>query len=138
MQHHPWLLEFYPISADECAEQSPEKALDHSLQKWTGLRKANLDRHGVKLRYYEVQTTDHQTVLSVYGQTCALCRAYQEDDPVCKRCPLAISRGGVSCDQETQEEFDNDQHSPWGAFCRLDDVEPMIAALEKAKKEQQP
>ena len=42
MSIESWKAEFYPTPADEA---SKDQAIAHSLRKWEGLRKENLDRH---------------------------------------------------------------------------------------------
>ncbi len=44
-----WKAEFYPFTAEKCAAEFPEEALDHSIRKWEGLSPENLKKHGVLL-----------------------------------------------------------------------------------------
>jgi len=130
-----WKAEFYPV---EASATRIEDATAHSLRKWVGLRKENLERHGVFYSSDTRRVTDQPVDLfSSYGlvvsnESCALCHHHNKDraEQPCGDCPLAISRDGVPCD-----ESDRDESSVWilwGASLSTQNPEPMIAALEAA------
>ena len=119
-----WMAEFYPAPARDALK---EQAVEHSLRKWIGLRKENLERHGiVDAEPYSIGT------MHIDASSCALCKHYWSlnDEHACVMCPLAIVRGGVSCDCPTAEEGLSGPLSVWRSRC---DPEPMIAWLKKAK-----
>lgn len=143
MSLESWKEEFYPIEAEH------EKAdpVGHSLRKWQGLRKENLEKHGVVIDCERllIDTEDSGGKgFRVGADSCALCEIhYNSDEPIyyhgdeddeddednCGRCPLKVARGGVSCDMPREGE----KLSPWTHFVRLEDPEPMIVWLERAK-----
>lgn len=126
MSAESWIAEFYPKPANKTAEG---EAVQHSLQKWVGLRTESLYKHGLK-----------EPPIFIDGSSCALCHHYLDDDadfsdesnsrikPTCQTCPLAQSMGRA-CDQEVEEA----SASPWSKW--IDDInpEPMIKALEAVK-----
>lgn len=131
MSIETWKAEFYPV---EAGEVPAEHAVEHSLQKWIGLRPENLAKHGL---YYETHTVIPLSgrmkdgYLSINSSTCALCELYSNersfvDYEQCAKCPLARSRGGVPCDNARPDE----EVSPYHARS----PEPMIAALIAAKE----
>jgi len=122
-----WKKEFMPVAAWDCPK---EKAVDHSLLKYIGLRKENLYRYGLVLhgpRIFEKDSGGGKHVCKLTRGNCTLCQHYK-----CKAeggdCPL----GACTCCQEH-----------WRAITDRSDPEPMIAALlrimllaEKKGKEQ--
>ena len=120
-----WKAEFYPKPAT-IVERS--EALEHSLQKWTGLRSANRDKHGVWRRVASV-ITDGAETMSMAAVSCALCvHADLNGTGKCGQCPLYLSRGEVPCDDRVPGET----VAPWAAWSRDGDPEPMITALQEA------
>lgn len=124
MSDATWEEEFYPIDASEWNGNAKDSlhnqigATKHSLQKWKGLRKENLEKHKLE-----------EAPISVSSSTCALCQlADIEDRGDCDTCPLFRCRGDVSCDNETENEC----HSPYRAYVDVSpsDPEPMIRELE--------
>lgn len=112
MSDKSWIEEYYPVLVSKVKECN---ALQHSLQKWIGLRQENLAKHGIK-----------NPPIAVGSGTCALCRHYATDG--CSQCPLAQSRNGTPCDSATDDE----EVSPYRAYTREDGPEEMIIALYKA------
>lgn len=51
----------------------------------------------------------------------------------CDICPLSASRGGHSCDSDTEEEEDLDIEAPWFVMVDYKNPEPMIKDLQKTK-----
>jgi len=115
---HDWLYLYYPFPASDCPK---EKALEHSLQKWRGLRKEVLDEHGLWASTCQVEDAEGQRVLEINTESCALCLYYREGYLHCPNCPIAeVTRccTGYSL--------------PWRAWMGDRDPEPMIRALEAA------
>lgn len=124
-----WKQEYYPIPASDV---EPEKAAQHSLRKWTGLRQANLKAHGVTL-------TDLETKIGTlrYDTSCALCLHFSgghhlDDIDDCSQCPLAIVRGGAPCTHRLPRET----LSPY-LLARRGYPTPLINWLRRAVKEQE-
>ena len=125
-----WLAKYYPEPASEAAKRSWVDALEHSIRKWTGLRKKALgpqfwiDRAGDLMCGIE-------PVLEVSTKTCAMCQRAEAGGRLeCSRCPLALARGGVHCDRNARGE----DLSPYAAFTEHRDPEPMLALLRSARK----
>lgn len=120
-----WKAEFYPKEAK--ARMSKKSAIEHSIQKWIGLRKENLEAHGLvadshQVLIYEDIDSDR---LRIDSRSCALCHKYalmQEDE--CEKCPLYLYLGGRCDSVET----------PYFVWRRTGDPEPMIDALQEARK----
>ncbi len=127
MSLQSWKEEFYPIAAREAATDDAT-ALAHSLQKWTGLRPENLQKHGMQQAGYSI--TDGMEGLCIDGNSCALCRFHDPDslgEPEgCKDCPL-YQVWGCSCDPYGEETY-----GPYRQFILLGDPEPMIDLIQEA------
>lgn len=111
MSLETWKEEFYPIPSDEVSES---QALAHSLRKWEGLKKENLEKHGVGA------TGGYVDELPIDSSTCALC--HHHVDVGCATCPLSV-RGDeeiYTCDSE------------YRAWYRTGDPEPMIERIKDA------
>lgn len=116
MSAETWRAEFYPIEARECPK---EKAVEHSLQKWKGLRKESLEEHELE-----------KSPIKVTGGTCSLCQHYDSSEGVTNE-DFAIGRTCPQCPLQIIDKNCDEKDSPWDK--RLEDgPEPMIAALEKA------
>lgn len=121
MSIETWMKEFYDLPACNVPE---DKAIAYSLKKWIGLRKENLELHGVYFDGYTVEESKDPTKhrLTIDGDSCALCEHYYDscsdiydadDEQVnCHSCPLYLARGGVPCDSERDDE----QRSPYFAM----------------------
>lgn len=132
MSLESWKEEFYPVEASKC---SREEALNHSLLKWSGLKKENLDKHGLTFLMGDILYGDLRTgqLFQIDASTCALCyhhRCENEDEELCATCPLSIARGGASCDR-----FLPDEHrTPFGRWCGKADPIPMLEVMAAAKE----
>jgi hypothetical protein len=126
MSLETWKAEFYPIPADEVPV---EDAVQHSLRKWRGLTKENLNKHGLNQEDYligEAEEDEDHPPLTIDDRSCALCHHFM--DGKCVACPLfkVLSK---RCDDEENRSF---KESPYGAFVEEGNPLPMIEALEKA------
>ena len=141
MSLQSWKEEFYPMPASEV---TPADALDHSLRKWEGLRLKNLQQHALQQDKRYLWDPVGEESLKIDATTCALCKLYIDElyvdgetrEAACERCPLAIVRGNVPCDQETEEETEaspGPDYSPYMRFDEARDPEPMIMWLKRAK-----
>jgi len=135
-----WKSVYYPVPAG-AVEVKDSTA--HSLRKWEGLRPAVLKEHGLRVDaccLREIGTTRYPGagLLELGSISCALCHHFfnngpeVEDGEECRKCPLALSRGGVACDEQAQGE----EIAPWAAFWRGQNPEPMIAALQTLAQEE--
>lgn len=151
MSFATWKKEFYPVKPSK--RMTTIQAIEHSIQKWEGLRKENLDKHDVRLDYSMRNVVgEGREHLDIDTKSCALCVKFMREDTYddkgiyigepCQNCPLYISRGGYPCDRVTEKEreramdkglFSYDQH-PFGQLCEHANPKPMIAALKKTLK----
>lgn len=150
MSIESWTQEFYPYPANSA--EAHERAIDHSLQKWIGLRPENLARHALSQAaggLYDVGSSYKGSPLfQIDAGSCALCSVYYDSSadylgpedsdeweavPECRECPLSKARGGVPCDHCMGSE----KNSPYGkgTVCDPATPEPMILWLLKAKEE---
>lgn len=100
MSEQSWKDEFYPIEATE-VEVDDLEAVNHSLQKWIGLRKENLQKHEI-----------NEPLIAIGSQSCALCHQYIVKNDDCIGCPLFRARIYIQCDERTPEEIT----SPWNSY----------------------
>lgn len=131
MSSPSWIETYYPVPAAKAAKRREDETehdfnlrlLDHALLKWCGLSKAALAASGVGNR-----------PISIGGETCALCITYIENQrsaaKPCEGCPLYESRGGIPCDEETDEE----DEPPFNAYFHDDDPSSMLRALKVARR----
>lgn len=124
MSIESWKAEFYPVPADQV--EGEVEATRHSIRKWKGLRKENLDRHDCYLsRDIVLQVRQKDWVgghLGIDAGTCALCAVfYARECGVCVTCSLN-KRLGMRCDYGGS--------SPFRLAVDRGDVEPMILELE--------
>ena len=109
--------------------------LRHSIKKWEGLRPENLERHEMRADH-EYFRTRIQGVKGanfyVESASCSLCSKYlfSGRDDGCESCPLSKVRGDVACD----EDIDGDDISPFEAWRKEADPEPMLHWLGEALK----
>lgn len=107
--------------------------------KWIGVRKENLERHGLRqvrlLVLSKGKPTHTVDQLSSFDlRKCGLCQKhYKCVASRCAKCPLSIVRNGYACDEITPAEDIKGIFSPWDAA--IDgDPEPIIKWLEKAEQ----
>jgi len=125
MSLETWKAEFYPIPAHEVPV---EDAVQHSLRKWRGLTKENLEKHGL-VRRKNVIIESGVWRFGVESDSCSLCKHYLSPFSNCHHCPLANVLGG-RCDED-QGDLD-EVDSPYHEFTRNGNPLPMIEALERA------
>lgn len=143
MSLESWLEEFYPIPADKSTR---EGAVEHSLQKWIGLRKENLDKHECSVtgpahkEHARVVSKDLERIgyLLISSNTCSLCYHYYNDSPpdeenYCSACPLYQSLG-MACDAASWDGTEIGPFARW-YYSNGNDLEPMIKALEEIKRD---
>lgn len=131
-----WKAEFYPVSASTAARKGKVAAIEHSIQKWKGLTKANMKKHKVKHDSYGVFDMKDEDAfmadehLAFTDDTCALCKKYYHSSLgiTCGSCPL-FQVVGVSCGDGYGD--------PFSAFVDDGNPQPMIRALTKALKRTQ-
>lgn len=121
-----WKKEFYRVEADAVPE---EKALAHSIRKWTGLLKKNLKKHGL-IRFHKSALVDRRgEYFWADADSCALCAHYIFGPPRCGECPLVKSRSGIDCTKTGHDEG----VSPYRAFYEHGDARPMLRVLKRAQ-----
>lgn len=134
MSLESWKAEFYPVPASEVSE---EDALDHSIRKWDGLTKENLERHGLSHDEDGDILDNGHVVFRVDSYTCSLCEVFtpQMDDDECDACPLYQERNGVACCEHAFGEDD----SPYGHYrvSPSHDPLPMLNLLKRVKAKQE-
>lgn len=141
MSLQSWKAEFYPVEAKDVPE---EEAIQHSLTKWRGLTKENLEKHGLRVsgvigEIFEAPTEeqpDTEESLRLDSTSCALCHHYLETSGVepadgdddyeneimeCFDCPLR-KHLGYACDK--------DSTMPYQIWTARRNPLPMIQALE--------
>lgn len=133
MSLESWKAEFYPIRAENVPK---EDALEHSIRKWEGLRKENLEKHGLYKDCTAIYEESSFRSWYISSDSCALCHQYlnpngpfTSERDKCKECPLFKTNGNCRCDRsKTQSE------SLFSSFTIHDNPEPMIEALKKARE----
>ena len=132
-----WKDEFYRVDSDDVEEKD---ALAHSLKKWQGLQKENLERHDCCIRDGDVIEKDagdnddydyYPESLCIDYLSCALCGYYMKsadsNDADCLECPI-FNLNPSCCHSSIPGEKD----TPWDAWSVNEDPLPMIQLLEKA------
>lgn len=136
MSFQTWIKEFYPIDAEEIANQNEvtdEELILHSLKKWKGALPENTEKHNVTYKNHmiESQSVEDQfygAIVFATG-TCSLCQKYdgescgtsyrsKSDD-----CPIIRMRG-IPCDrlyEKTENAYSDSESNP----------KPMIKLLEE-------
>lgn len=120
-----WKAEFYPKPASRVSKKD---ALAHSLQKWEGLKNANLKKHGVESYGREITSADNNG-LDIDEHSCALCKHYADLD--CFGCPIYKVRG-MRCDED--ENGIGGDNSPYVLFTTRNNPLPMLRLLKAAQK----
>jgi len=123
MSLQSWMGEFMPVPASH-AVTSELEAVQHSLQKWRGLTKENLKKHGVS----------QLDVPAPGSANCSLCLRHCGG---CSTCSLYKSRGNVPCDDQIDGEEDcSPYHAYTGTwFNKKKTPIPMIKCLEQTERD---
>lgn len=124
-----WKKEFYPITAKQAARGSVIKALQHSIQKWEGLKKSNLRKYGVEtnLSFHRI-LDDDDCHMNIDAESCALChKFYMKNDGSCEGCPLYNVRGETRCDQRG-----SNSNNPFRHWLETGNPSVMLEWLHKA------
>lgn len=133
-----WLEEFYPVEAKK-AISSDEEALEHSLNKWGGTTKKNLEKHKVTYHNYSIRD-ENGSVFEFYSKTCALCHRYdrnstdREDcfsENLNQYCPI-VSFRGYPCDTFEGGSYLGNGLTTWDLV--YDKPVEMVKLLRKVKK----
>lgn len=126
-----WMRQFYPKSAQKAVTDGDD-LIAHSILKWGGALPGALRRHGITDLMGSVMENPgafDDVEFDFDDLTCALCvdnlKLYS-----CGRCPLFLSRGGISCTNKAKGE----RFSPYEAFVLRGNPRPMLAVLRAAAK----
>lgn len=120
MSYRTWKKEFYP--KDAATKMSTRDAIEHSLRKWTGLLKENLEKHNMTLDGRDlVEKRTGLNMLTIDSGTCVLCHQFIMVDHDCYNCPLYQSLGH-KCDATG---------APYGKLFNGKGARPMVKALQK-------
>ena len=130
MSFNTWRNEFYPTSA---AMSEKGNAIQHSLTKWLGLRKASLEKHNVRLVKSMstpcVKGRGRDSILHISEGSCSLCNIYLfPDKGSCSKCPLYKVLGNKACAAPGGGE----SSLPYDIFYNELNPGPMIKALREA------
>ena len=129
MSIETWKAEFYPIPAEEVLSNR----LQHSLTKWIGARKENLNKHGLTIVDNSLcDMNDTRFSITFNEDTCALCHFHQ----ACDSCPLrqVNAHDDVSLNESW---LDYACEAEYEFFRRMGNPEPMIELLQSAIDMQQ-
>lgn len=96
MSIETWKKEFYPT--DPIKRMREKDAILHSIRKWEGLTKENLERHDVYIHNAHLDD-DYGYSFEICSNTCSLCVKYLTRHLTlinCYKCPL-YKKLGFSC-----------------------------------------
>ena len=129
MSEATWFAEFAPKHKEDCKSLNLKRAARACLQRWKGMRKANLIHHGVKKENMMAMTL------------CPLCEvtedlehtfpqiAFLTEKDSCHICPLYLVRGKVKCDSPIPGI---EKKGPWRYACSTNSVKGLVAWLTLA------
>lgn len=123
MSLESWKKEFYPVEADETGDMTRKQIVEHSLNKWRGLRPINLSEHRL-VKNGQVIEDDKFYRLVIASESCSLCQHYYqiESGAPCSYCPI-VKVSAKTC------------YKQYGHWIKLGDPEPMIELLERTLAE---
>lgn len=107
-----WKKEFYPTKPNK--RMSKKDAILHSIKKWEGLTKENIEKHGLEVWFGDLLDDDFNE-FEINEYSCSLCVKYLTRHFTlinCYKCPL-YKKLGFSCghgkitDGWIKWEFDN-------------------------------
>jgi hypothetical protein len=135
-----WQERFYPVDASDPSLDTTFKKIEHSIEKWCGLKPENLSAHGLKMAGRDIMPReDGDDVFNlprfevVSGATCALCEAFydakgdgDEGNMIteCFDCPLF--KQGNGCEAT--------RNSPYWQSRESGDPSAILKALEEARE----
>ena len=132
-----WKEEFYPVKPAK--RMTKIEAIEHSLTKWRGLTKTNLNTHDLKVDYWNskqiCEEKNPNKFLNIDNTSCALCYKFFIPDrqdyqrSKCENCPLYQANEYIPCDSSYK--------SPYRAWVDNSNPRPMIKLLERALKSAQ-
>lgn len=126
MSLNSWKKEFYQGRIREAAKD-PLAAVEHSLQKWKGLKAKHLAKHGLEHCHGDIRNIDTGKEFSIDDTSCALCQ-YTKPAPgygsICTDCPV-VAAIGRKCDGDS---------SPYSEWLKNKDPQPMIELLKATRK----
>lgn len=136
MSIQTWLEKYIPVPADDSSIKTWLQATQHAIRKWEGLRYVNLFKEGMrKCTYCSIIDSSQGVKLTIGYDCCALCQMVESKGKLsgngylgCDKCPLYRVRG-TECDSRRRDE----EISPWVAFTRDGDPEPMLFWLRKVE-----
>ena len=114
-----WQERFYPVDASDPSLDTTFKKIEHSIEKWCGLKPENMHKHGVIHKDFCLQEAhldpdrNVEKLQMIGGDTCALCEAFYDTDgeddegkPVeqCGQCPLF--KQGDGCEARARADGD--------------------------------
>ena len=135
MSLQTWMDEFYPTPAQKFPTEL--EAVEHSLRKWKGLTRENLEKHGVIHRGWNIRD-DNDTRLLIDSTTCALCQRHTKDEEDFANCDKCILKK-VNVSEFDGQHYGCDPAMPghdysiFYVFIVRSNPQPMIELLEKAK-----
>jgi len=92
-----WIEEYMPEPPETAAGKGEVAALLHSIRKWDGFRRCNLDRHGVTLDGAYIHDGTRCRPMAQPGR-CALCYCVRTGSFAnCTNCPVSRLHGLHSC-----------------------------------------
>jgi hypothetical protein len=121
-----WISEFYPKEPSQ--RMTKRQAVEHSIQKWTGLLPQNLRKHSL---FADWEFGSHiyyknEDSFDITWESCALCIKYEDGGHLlCEKCPLFKSLKNKRCD---------DPGEPYVIWRETGNPRPMIKALKKVLK----
>ena len=96
--YRDWLKEYYPEPAQKAAKISHSNndgglyAAKHSLKKWEGSRKKELDEYNMFANTTELFSNTHrQPIIDFWSGNCSLCQYTIKDN--CQDCPGTMANG---------------------------------------------
>ncbi len=146
-----WREEFYPVPADIVSE---EHAVTHSINKFEGLRKANLKKHDVykhnksisnDAKYLYIQPMGSEKVykddldkklnipLSIDGTSCVLCILHEKKGS-CITCPIYLYKKTKSSIARTREPC-SVEYITWLADGNPEPMIELLYATQEWEKE---
>jgi hypothetical protein len=143
MSLESWKEEFYPVEAQDMNHSTEKDCLQHSLKKWEGLTKENLDKHHVRVGKYPQLLIAGRGLgsLRITSNSCALCVKNLVN---CSECILQKTLPGTCGEATSPYEFITYKHDnylqdfcsgcAYDAFKDNEDPRPMIEALQKTLK----